>query len=492
MRRFAPLVPVAGLLALGAVLRFATLDARSYWLDEVLTVGLLREDFGGMLSRLSEPGGGGPVYFLFAWPWAQAFGTSEVALRSLSALFGSATVPVAYWAVRELASRRAGLIAAALTAVSPYLVWQSQEARPYALLILLGGVSFALFVRARRDPEGGGPAAWAAASALLIATHYVAVFMVAVEALLLLRASPRRRIRAAVFGVGAAGALLIPLVLDGREGGLGRLPEETGIVRRLVVAPAELMVGPQPPLQVLAPVLAGLVALVAVFFLLRRGDRAERAAALTAGGLAAAVVLLALAFSLTGSDLVLTRYLSEVWVPVAALLALGFASAGAQRPGTAAAAALCALFAAVVVATAWEPKFDRDDWRGAARAAGPASARRAIVVSPGRGPQAFAHYRPDARPMTPAGGEVREIVYVALPSAVQGLGRKPQPPPPEAVTAVPEGFRVVERKRHEFFTLARLRSPGPIALTPAALAATAPGTGPALFLEPAGGEARAP
>lgn len=147
------LAPLAGLVALGALLRFATLDARSYWLDEVLTVDILEEGFGGTLSRLGEPGGGGPVYFFLAWPWAQVFGTSEVALRSLSALFGTATVPVAYWAVRELASRRAGLIAAALAATGPLLVWQSQEARPYALLVLLGGVSFALFLRARRAPR---------------------------------------------------------------------------------------------------------------------------------------------------------------------------------------------------------------------------------------------------------------------------------------------------------------------------------------------------
>ncbi len=183
-RRLAPLV---GLVALGAVLRFGTLDARSYWLDEVDTVGLLQEGFVGMLSRLAEPGGGGLVYFFVAWPWAQVFGSSEVALRSLSALFGTATVPVAYWATRELASRRAGVIAAALAATAPLLVWQSQEVRPYALLVLLGGVSFALFLRARRAPDGGAPAAWAVASVLLVATNYVAAFMVAVEALLLVR-----------------------------------------------------------------------------------------------------------------------------------------------------------------------------------------------------------------------------------------------------------------------------------------------------------------
>jgi predicted membrane-bound mannosyltransferase len=287
-----------GLVALGAVLRFGTLDARSYWLDEVDTVGLLQEGFVGMLSRLAEPGGGGPVYFFVAWPWAQVFGSSEVALRSLSALFGTATVPVAYWATRELASRRAGLIAAALAATAPLLVWQSQEVRPYALLVLLGGVSFALFLRARRAPDGGAPAAWAVASVLLVATNYVAAFMVAVEALLLLREHAERRVRIAVLAAGAATAALIPLVLEGREGGLAQLPDESGILRRLLVLPAEFLAGPQPPLQVLTPVVAGLIALVAVLLIIRRADRAEQGAAGLAAGIGAASILLAAVFSL--------------------------------------------------------------------------------------------------------------------------------------------------------------------------------------------------
>lgn len=128
--------------------------------------------------------------------------------------------------------------------------------------------------------------------------------------------------------------------------------------------PAEFLAGPQPPLQVLTPVAAGLIALVAVLFLIRRADRAERGAAVLAGGIAAAAVVLAAAFSLSGSDLVLTRYLSEVWIPTAAVAGVGFATAGARRWGPLAAGALCALFAVVVVSSAWEPKFDREDWRG--------------------------------------------------------------------------------------------------------------------------------
>ena len=64
-------------------------------------------------------------------------------LRSLSALAGTLTVPVCYAAGRTLVSHRAGMIVAALSAVSPLLVWYSQEARAYGLFVLFGSFSAA-------------------------------------------------------------------------------------------------------------------------------------------------------------------------------------------------------------------------------------------------------------------------------------------------------------------------------------------------------------
>src|SRR5690242_5921335 len=61
----------------------------------------------------------------------------EAGLRSLSALAGVATVPVAYVAARTLVCARVGVIAAALTACNPLLIWYSQDARSYSLLVLL-------------------------------------------------------------------------------------------------------------------------------------------------------------------------------------------------------------------------------------------------------------------------------------------------------------------------------------------------------------------
>src|SRR5437870_5379110 len=149
MRR--PAAVLAGLVLAGAALRFSTLDVQSFWLDEAYTATLLGHDFGGMLGALPNSESTPPLYYVLAWLWSKPFGTGEVGLRSLSALFGTLTIPVVYAAARELVSERAGLVAAALAAVNPYLVWFSQEARSYALLALLGALSFLYFARAWRD-----------------------------------------------------------------------------------------------------------------------------------------------------------------------------------------------------------------------------------------------------------------------------------------------------------------------------------------------------
>src|SRR6188472_628806 len=184
--------PVLALTLLGAVLRFPTLDRQSFWLDELVTASLLDRGLGDVVREIPRTEATPYLYYVVAWLWNSVFGLGEVGLPSLSALAGTATIPVAYGAGVVLVSRRAGIVAAALVATSPFLVWYSQEARSYALLTLLGAgtvLAFALSLRGGR----WSLAAWAVLSALAVATHYYAVFLVAAEALwLLVRFRPLR------------------------------------------------------------------------------------------------------------------------------------------------------------------------------------------------------------------------------------------------------------------------------------------------------------
>src|SRR5437879_2148634 len=122
---------VAALTLLAGVLRFAGIGHQGFWFDEGNTALLVHFSPGKMLGLIPQSESTPPLYYCVAWAWARVFGHGEAGLRSLSALAGIATVPVMYGAARRLVSERAGLIAAALTACSPLLIWYSQEARSY-------------------------------------------------------------------------------------------------------------------------------------------------------------------------------------------------------------------------------------------------------------------------------------------------------------------------------------------------------------------------
>jgi uncharacterized membrane protein len=121
------LLVLAGIVVVGAALRFSTLGLQSYRYDEAVTVGrVLHASFFTTLAEVPHSESTPPLYYLIAWAWSKAFGTGEVWMRSLSALAGTASIAVVYLgAVALPLPRRAGLIAAAAVAVSPVLRWSS-------------------------------------------------------------------------------------------------------------------------------------------------------------------------------------------------------------------------------------------------------------------------------------------------------------------------------------------------------------------------------
>jgi mannosyltransferase len=361
-----------------ATVRVAMLDTQSYWYDEAATVDLIGNGFGDMLGKLDSREGTPPLYYVLAWPWAKLFGTSELGLRSLSALFGTATVPVLYAAARVLATRRAALIAGALAAVNPLLIWYSQEARSYALLVLLSALSFLYFVLALRDPRKRWLWLWALTSSLALASHYFAFFLVAPEALALLVAARRRwrEVALPLVAVAAAGLALLPLALA-QEGRLSWI-DGIDLSERLAQVPQHFLLGLSVPWGWLPP-LAGALVLAVALYGLRRGDDRDRRAIEIAGGVAIAGAVLVLVAIAAGSDFLLSRNAIELWIPlgVAAGAALGARAIG--RLGMWTTVALCMISLALVVWTAGTRGAQRVDWRGLAGAMGEPDQPRLVV-----------------------------------------------------------------------------------------------------------------
>jgi mannosyltransferase len=465
---------LGGIVALAAVVRFATLDEQSFWYDEAVAIGLVRMDLGDMLDRIPESESTPPLYYVVAWLWAKLFGTGEVGLRALSALCGTAFVPVAYAAAARLASARAGLVAAGLAAVNPLLVWYSQEARAYALLVLLAGLSFYLFARLLTgDLRRRTVVLWVVVSAVALTTHYFAAFLVAVEAAwLLTAAADRRPIAIATAALAAVQAALLPLLLHQRSLDLADFIDEIPLGYRLARTPKQFLVGFDAPGEVASAFVAGLLVAVALWLVWSRGDDRERRAArvgLVVGGtLLAAPALLAL----VGVDHFDTRNVLVAWPPLAVAVAAGLGARRSGWAGPAAAVALALVSSTTVLFVATRPTLQRDNWRGVAEALGEPLARpRAVVITPFTAPAPFAVYVPRLELMPDAGATAREIDLVAMPLRRRTQSRPGPPPRPGDHPPPAPGFELVETRFEETYTILRYTSPTLANVTPAELAA---------------------
>ncbi|MDQ3935934.1 MAG: glycosyltransferase family 39 protein, partial [Actinomycetota bacterium] len=353
---------VALITLLGGIRRFATLDDQSIWRDEALTVWQSSMGLGDMLAKLPDAEGHPPLYPLLEWAMVHAFGDGELAVRTLSALAGTAAIPVLYAAARTLASPRAGLIAAALLAASPFHLWYSQEARPYALMILLAAISFLAFAKLTTAPERRWVVVWAVASSLALATHYFSAFLLVPEALWLLRTVPIRR--AVALGVGAlaaTGAALLPLLLDQRGDSDALWVKGAAGTLRLRGIAEDLLLGPEVH-RTAAFALAVLVLAGAAAALIRAAPDERRPVLVTAGLLAAGLAIPVL-LKLADLDYMLSRYVAVLLVPLLVTIALALAVRAAGVAGLAGAAVLCAAMLAMGALAETDDDAQREDWR---------------------------------------------------------------------------------------------------------------------------------
>ncbi|MCE5259350.1 MAG: glycosyltransferase family 39 protein [Chloroflexi bacterium] len=129
-------------------------DAKSIWWDESLS--LLRAQ-GGLhdilINRITFAGGEStdqhpPLYFLLLRAVISLAGENDVVLRFPSACMAAALVPLLYILGKRLRNSRAGVIAAGMGALSPFMLWYAQEARMYTLVTFLGLLSTYVLWRA--------------------------------------------------------------------------------------------------------------------------------------------------------------------------------------------------------------------------------------------------------------------------------------------------------------------------------------------------------
>jgi mannosyltransferase len=467
---------VGAITLLAALLRFYRIGHQGFWFDEGNTALLVHFSPGKMLGLIPQTESTPPLYYCVAWVWARLFGYGETGLRSLSAVCGVLVVPVAYGAGSKLISRRAGLIAAALTACSPLLIWYSQEARSYEMLVFLSSLSMIAFAYALENPTPQRVAAWVIASALALATHYYAILAVVPEAAWLLWMHRRQRaMQVGVGVVGVCGLALIPLAIGQSGTGNASWIAQAPLGRRLGQVIPQFASGFDGPAHSVLEPLAIAVLVVAAALVFWRSDGVARRGALIAGGIALAGLVLNLVLIVGGVDDLITRNVLAIWTAAALFVAGGFAAARARRVGLVAAGVLCAIGVTTALGVAFDRNLERPDWRVVARTLGtrPAPAgTRAILIQHYRDLLPLSLYVPGLHFMGGGGATVSELDIVSFTSPPSAgfcwWGSACNLWPSRAQASYPvAGFHEVSRRHALQFTIVRMVANHPVRLTPA-------------------------
>lgn len=481
---------LAVVVVIGGLLRFYRLGSQSYWADEWTTVMWTHLGLRALIVAISREESTPPLYYLAASAWTKVFGVGAMGLRSLSALAGTATIPVVYCAGRTLVSRSAGLVAALLVGTSPFLIWYSQEARSYALFTLLTSLALLMFARALRQPSVKALVGWAAFSELALATHYFAAFVIVPEAVWLFVGLPalRRAIAIVSAQVVAFGAALAPLAIIQQSTGNAKWIAHLPLSQRLAQIPRQFAIGVTNPPVWLVSALAFLTVIYLVMAAVQSIKREVLKQALPWACICVAVVLVSVVLAATGIDFVLTRNL----IPASILLALtAGAIVGAQHryaPVLTASLVAAGLASAFVISDT-RVADQRADWRAAARAMGHSSDPRLIVLPTGSWDGVavpITLYLAGSRGM-PASASVTEIdvlgrtvpslyardassdyelsllaCWWGAPCSVRSAPLPASPPNPS--------FRLIDVRRVGEFTVLRYRSRSPVLLTDRAMA----------------------
>ncbi|UNU22981.1 glycosyltransferase family 39 protein [Microcoleus vaginatus] len=177
---------IIAVLVIGILFRFANLDRKFYWIDETYTSlrvsGYTEAEIIKQISyqKITSPADlqkyqqinsektlsdtlnslatedpqHPPLYYVLARYWAQWFGSSVAAMRSLAAVISLLVFPAIYWLAWELfESSAVAWMAIAIFAISPYHILFAQEARQYSLWTVTTILSSAALLRAMRSGE---------------------------------------------------------------------------------------------------------------------------------------------------------------------------------------------------------------------------------------------------------------------------------------------------------------------------------------------------
>ena len=391
------------LTALALALRLAGLSHESIWYDEAASLDMARASALDLLTGHKLDNGNPMGYFLLLHFWLQAWGPTIENARALSAVTGTLSVPVVGLLARSCGlSRRAGLLACLLVAVSPPLVYLSQEARVFALFATVATLAA---VAAARIERRGGVVSWVGflmAGVVLVHLHYYGAFVLAALGVRLLiwawRHDRSGILKLAGCAVGVIVAFAPWLPLFRAQLSLGASRSDDTWWQHLALMPlfstaGRTLIWKEMGLKVVAAVdlaIAGLIFLPLGWFLWKVRPRPGLLLAFVLG-----VPLLAALVSVARVPLIHSHYLAGVFPALCLLLACGLEMG--WRTGPRVLAFIPAVGLAVVMPAALTRLYNqphKTDWRGVAALVARHGGDLPVYFYEDIGADPFRYYRP--------------------------------------------------------------------------------------------------
>ena len=175
--RYAQLLCIITII--GCFLRFYNLTYNSLWLDETSSVTIaMLGSYANILNHTAVMEPNPPLFVWVVYTLMTWFGNNEFIIRFTSAFFGTLTVPAMYFVGKEFIDRNGGILAAATCALSPFLIFYSQEARAYGMLLFFIALAMLFYFRAIKNNGYKYWILFAIAASLVFWTHFYSIILI--------------------------------------------------------------------------------------------------------------------------------------------------------------------------------------------------------------------------------------------------------------------------------------------------------------------------
>jgi 4-amino-4-deoxy-L-arabinose transferase-like glycosyltransferase len=177
-----PDLVMCSLLSSFVILQIPDVLRESLWTDEAYSWWVATHQVPELI-RVTASDVHPPLYYLLLKVWTLVIGESEPALRSLSVLLMTAAIYLSYVAATKWYDDTVGLLTGLFLVCSTTLYVYAQEARMYALLVLLTVASYLLVDRIRKEWRLSHVVIYSLLTIALVYTHLYGSFVVASQAL---------------------------------------------------------------------------------------------------------------------------------------------------------------------------------------------------------------------------------------------------------------------------------------------------------------------